>query len=124
MNYPPNASSLMNGYKIIFSQPLAKVRPQPQVLVPLRGPAVSGFLSQPAVTSHIQHAQQRASLLTASAKGAQAFISLAGQRKPDASSAPTPLPQCPTSQIRLAPVQNGKFCFLSWIKSILLIKFA
>lgn len=99
----------MNGYKIIFSQPIAKVRPQPQVLVPLRGPAVSGFLSQPAVTSHIQHAQQRASLLTASAKGAQAFISLAGQRKPDASSAPPPLP--PSSQIRLAPVQNGKLCF-------------
>eukprot|EP00066_Takifugu_rubripes_P025027 XP_011614293.1 PREDICTED: putative exonuclease GOR-like protein isoform X2 [Takifugu rubripes] len=89
------------------SEPPAKSRPQPQVLIPLRGPEVSGFSSQPAVTSNIQQAQERASMLTASAKGAQAFLSFAGQRKPYASNAPPPLPQCPTSQAQLAPVQNA-----------------
>lgn len=113
---PAGAKSLRNINKIVFSQPLAKGRPQPQVLVPLRGPVVSGFSSQPAVTSKTQQAQERASMLTASAKGAQAFLSF-GQRKPYASNAPPPLPQCPTSQARLAPVQNGQFCLLLCLKS-------
>lgn len=93
----------------MFSQPLAKSRPQPQVLVPLRGPAVSGFSSQPAIMSNIQQVRQRASVLTASAKGAQAFISSAGQKKPDTSTAPPPSPQCPTTQTQVVPVQNSKF---------------
>lgn len=61
-------------------------------------------------------------MLTASAKGAQAFLSFSGQRKAFASNAPPPLPQCPTSQARLAPVQNGQFCLLSCMKSTVLVK--
>lgn len=62
-------------------------------------------------------------MLTASAKGAQAFLSFSGQRKPFASNAPPPLPQCPTSQARLAPVQNGQFCCLFLcVKSTVLVK--
>lgn len=88
---------------ILFSQPLAKSRPQPQVLVPLRGPAVSGFSSQPAIMSKFRQVQQRASVLTVSAKGAQAFTS-DGQQNPDTNAAPLPSPQT-----QVAPVQNGKF---------------
>lgn len=85
---------------ILFSQPLAKSRPQPQVLVPLRGPAVSGFSSQPAIMSKFQQVQQRA----VSAKGAQSFISSAGQKKPETSATPPPFPQT-----QVAPLQNSKF---------------
>lgn len=88
---------------ILFSQPLAKSRPQPQVLVPLRGPAVSGFSSQPTIMSKFQQVQQRASVLTVSAKGGQALTS-AGQQNPDTNAAPLPSPQT-----QVAPVQNGKF---------------
>lgn len=59
--------------------------------------------------SNIQQVQQRAPLLAASAKVAQAFISPAGQKKADASTAPPSFPQWPTTQTRLAPVQNSEF---------------
>lgn len=87
---------------------MAKSRPQPQVLVPLRGPVVLGLPSQPSSTSKIQQVQQRASILTSSVKGAQAFISSTGQRKSDAMNAPSPSTQTSNSQTQLAPVQNGK----------------
>lgn len=94
---------------ILFSQPLAKSRPQPRVLVPLRGPVASGFSSQPTIMSSFQQAQQKTSVLAAPAKGAQAFISSAGQKKTDSSTTPLPAPQCPTTLTRVAPVQNSKF---------------
>lgn len=89
---------------------MAKSRPQPQVLVPLRGHAASGFASQPSITPKIQQVQQRASLLTASVKGAQTFVSSTGQRRPDTKSAP---PSAQTTEyLQPAPVQNGKLLLL------------
>ncbi|XP_037536164.1 RNA exonuclease 1 homolog [Nematolebias whitei] len=72
-----------------LEQPLAKSRPQPQVLVPLREPAASGFGSRPSITSKIQQVQQRASMLTASVKAGQAFVSSTNQKKPETQSAPS-----------------------------------
>uniref|UniRef100_A0A3Q3A384 Zgc:152968 n=1 Tax=Kryptolebias marmoratus TaxID=37003 RepID=A0A3Q3A384_KRYMA len=72
-----------------MSQPLAKSRPQPQVLVPLREPAASGFGSRPSVTSKIQQVQQRASMLTASVKASQAFVCSTSQAKLETQSAPS-----------------------------------
>ncbi|KAM7391229.1 hypothetical protein PAMP_021933 [Pampus punctatissimus] len=46
-------------------QPVAKSRPQPQVLVPLRGPAAPGFDSQPSITSKIQQKQETQSVAAA-----------------------------------------------------------
>ncbi|XP_070759888.1 RNA exonuclease 1 homolog [Enoplosus armatus] len=87
-------------------QSVAKSRPQPQVLVPLRGPAVSGFASQPSITSKIQQVQQRASMLTASVKGGQAFVSSSFQRKPETQSGPSPFTQTPEN-LQPAPVQSA-----------------
>ncbi|KAM3610176.1 uncharacterized protein V6R79_000157 [Siganus canaliculatus] len=87
-------------------QPAAKSRPQPQVLVPLREPAVSGFASQPSITSKIQHVQQRASVLSASVKAGQAFVSSTCQRRPEPPSAPLPSNQTPEN-LQHAPVQNA-----------------
>ncbi|XP_070689095.1 RNA exonuclease 1 homolog [Pempheris klunzingeri] len=87
------------------TEPVAKSRPQPQVLVPLRGPAVSGFVSQPSVSSKIQQVQHRASMLTASVKGGQAFVSTC-QRKPETLSAPPPSTQTPEN-LQPALVQNA-----------------
>ncbi|KAM6930971.1 uncharacterized protein FYW49_002896 [Xenentodon cancila] len=87
-------------------QPLAKVRPQPQVLVPLREQGVSGLGSWPSVTSKIQQVQQRASVLTTSVKAGQAFISSNSQKKLDlqsSSSTPTLTPEI----LRPPPVPNG-----------------
>ncbi|XP_037834592.1 RNA exonuclease 1 homolog isoform X4 [Kryptolebias marmoratus] len=72
-----------------LEQPLAKSRPQPQVLVPLREPAASGFGSRPSVTSKIQQVQQRASMLTASVKASQAFVCSTSQAKLETQSAPS-----------------------------------
>ncbi|KAK2837941.1 hypothetical protein Q5P01_015153 [Channa striata] len=66
-------------------EPGAKTRPQPRVLVPLRAPAAG---PEPSVTPMIQQVQQRASMLTASVKGGQAFVSSACQRKPESQTAP------------------------------------
>ncbi|KAK2901802.1 RNA exonuclease 1 homolog isoform X1 [Channa argus] len=87
-------------------EPGAKSRPQPQVLVPLRGPATSGFGPEPSVTPRIHQVQQRASMLTASVKGGHAFISSTGQRKPESQTAPPPSTQ-PLENLQLAPVQNA-----------------
>lgn len=95
---PAKLQRRINGHDVLFSQPLGKSRPQPQVLVPLRGPAAS----QPAVAPTIQQAQQRAAVLTASAKAAQAFISSAGPKK----SCPGPAPPPPLP--RIATIQSGK----------------
>lgn len=67
-------------------QPVAKSRPQPQVLVPLRGPPVSGLGSQTSVTSKIHQVQQRASMLTTSVNGGQALVSSTCQRRPETQS--------------------------------------
>lgn len=96
-------SQLLDSSLCIW-QPVAKSRPQPQVLVPLRGPAVSGFASQPSITSKMQQVQQRASILGAS--GVQTFVSPAIQRRPDPKSA-SPSAQVPENQ-QNAPVQNGR----------------
>ncbi|XP_008304339.1 uncharacterized protein LOC103375798 [Stegastes partitus] len=86
------------------TEPVAKSRPQPQVLVPLRGPAASGFGSRPSITSKIQQVQQRASMLSASVRGGQAFVSSTCQKKPETLSAPSaPAPE----NLQPAPVQNG-----------------
>ncbi|XP_051806438.1 putative exonuclease GOR [Acanthochromis polyacanthus] len=84
---------------------VAKSRPQPQVLVPLRGPAASGFRSWPSVTSKIQQVQQRASMLSASVKGSHAFVSSSFQNKPETQSAPSALTQTPEN-LQPAPMQN------------------
>ncbi|XP_044051335.1 RNA exonuclease 1 homolog isoform X3 [Siniperca chuatsi] len=93
------------------TEPVAKSRPQPQVLVPLRGPVVSGFSSQPSITSKIQQVQQRASMLTASVKGSQAFVSSTCQRKPETQSAPSPSTQTPEN-LQPAPVQNAYYNYI------------
>ncbi|XP_022621009.1 RNA exonuclease 1 homolog isoform X1 [Seriola dumerili] len=93
-------------------QPAAKSRPQPQVLVPLRGPAASGFVSQSSVNSKIQQVQQRASMLTASVKGGQAFVSATCQRKPEIQTTACPPIQNPAST-QPAPVQNAYMNYLS-----------
>ncbi|XP_068422495.1 RNA exonuclease 1 homolog isoform X2 [Clinocottus analis] len=94
-------------------QPSVKSRPQPQVLVPLRAPAVSGFASQPSITSKIQQVQQRASMLTTSVKGGQAFVvSSTGQRKPEIQSASFPSAQTPVN-LQPAPVQNAHMNYIS-----------
>ncbi|XP_060894427.1 RNA exonuclease 1 homolog isoform X2 [Labrus mixtus] len=87
-------------------EPAAKSRPQPQVLVPLRGPVVSGFAPQPSITAKIQQVQQRASILTASLKGGQAFVSSACQRTSETQSTPSPSTQTPEN-LQSAPVQNA-----------------
>ncbi|XP_042343657.1 RNA exonuclease 1 homolog [Plectropomus leopardus] len=87
-------------------QPVTKSRPQPQVLVPLRGPAVSGFTPQPSISSQIQQVQQRASMLSASLKGGQAFVSSSCQMTPETQSAHFPLTQAPEN-LQAAPVQNA-----------------
>ncbi|XP_029916017.1 RNA exonuclease 1 homolog [Myripristis murdjan] len=75
-------------------------RPQPQVLVPLRGPAAPGSASQLSVTSRTQ---QRASTLAASVNGAQTFISSTSQNKPEIL---TPFPS-QTTAIKPIPVENS-----------------
>ncbi|XP_031705348.1 RNA exonuclease 1 homolog isoform X2 [Anarrhichthys ocellatus] len=95
------------------TEPVAKSRPQPQVLVPLRAPAVSGFASQPSNTSKIQQVQHRASMLTASVKGGQAFVvSSSCQRKPETQNASLPSIETPEN-MQLAPVQNAHMNYIS-----------
>lgn len=89
---------------IFIEKAVIKNRPQPQVLVPLRGPPTSGFASQP---SKMQQVQQKASLLTASVKGGQAFISSTCQRKPEIQNAHSPSTQA-IENLQPAPLQNGK----------------
>lgn len=83
---------------------MAKNRPEPQVLVPLRVPAASGFSCQP---SKVQQLQQRASILTSSVKGGQAFISSTCQRKSDTQNAQSPSSQT-LENLQPAPLQNGR----------------
>ncbi|XP_026199578.1 RNA exonuclease 1 homolog isoform X2 [Anabas testudineus] len=85
------------------TETLAKNRPQPQVLVPLRGPTTSAFGSQP---SKIQQTQQRASMLTASVKGGQAFISSTCQRKPETQNSHSISSQA-LENLQPAPLQNA-----------------
>ncbi|XP_071339683.1 RNA exonuclease 1 homolog isoform X2 [Trachinotus anak] len=93
-------------------QPAAKSRLQPQVLVPLREPAVSGFASQSSITTKIQQVQQRASMLTASVKGGQAFVSATCQRKPETQTTVCPPIQTPAST-QPAPVQNDYMNYIA-----------
>ncbi|KAM7415774.1 hypothetical protein PAMA_018033 [Pampus argenteus] len=89
------------------TEPVAKSRPQPQVLVPLRGSAAPGFDSQPSITSKIQQVQQRPSMLTASVKGSQAFVSSTCQKQ-ETQSVASPLPPPQTSvNTQPLPVQNA-----------------
>ncbi|XP_076007239.1 uncharacterized protein LOC143001493 [Genypterus blacodes] len=59
------------------------VRPQPQVLVPLRVAPAVGPAPQPSALLRIQQVQQRALTLKAAVKGGQAFVSSACPRKPE-----------------------------------------
>ncbi|XP_053277616.1 uncharacterized protein zgc:152968 isoform X3 [Pleuronectes platessa] len=91
-------------------QPLAKSRPQAKILIPLREPAASGSGSQSSISSKIRPAQQRASSVTASVKGAQAFASFSSQKKPETQTTACP-PQTPAN-IQPAPVQNAYINYL------------
>ncbi|KAM4615799.1 uncharacterized protein ACJ7VT_008814 [Polymixia lowei] len=86
------------------TEPVAKSRPQPQVLVPLRGPPAAGPAAQLSIPSKIQQMQQRASTLTACMKGGQAFVSSVSRRKPETRAPPPPSPEPATQPI---PMQNG-----------------
>uniref|UniRef100_A0AAQ4RSK3 Exonuclease domain-containing protein n=1 Tax=Gasterosteus aculeatus aculeatus TaxID=481459 RepID=A0AAQ4RSK3_GASAC len=89
--------------------PVVKSRPQPQVLVPLRAPAVSGFTSRPSTTCKVQQVQHRAAAL----KGGQAFVvSSSYQRKPETHSASLPSTQ-PPENLQSAPVQNAHMNYIS-----------
>uniref|UniRef100_A0A4W6EF35 Zgc:152968 n=1 Tax=Lates calcarifer TaxID=8187 RepID=A0A4W6EF35_LATCA len=92
---------------LLIQQPAAKSRPQPKILVPLHGPAASGFGSQSSITSRIQQVQQRASILTASVKGGQAFVSSTCQRTPETQTMTCPPTQTPANT-QPAHVQSGK----------------
>ncbi|XP_047197292.1 RNA exonuclease 1 homolog isoform X2 [Hippoglossus stenolepis] len=92
------------------AEPLAKSRPQAKILIPLREPAASGSGSQSSIPSKILPAQQRASMLTASVKGAQAFASFSCQKKPETQTTACP-PQTPAN-IQPAPVQNAYINYL------------
>ncbi|XP_040010717.1 RNA exonuclease 1 homolog isoform X2 [Xiphias gladius] len=92
-------------------QPAAKSRPQPQVLVPLRGAAASGFGSQSSIPPKIQQVQQRASMLTASVKGGQAFVSSTCQRQPETQTTACP-PTQTSANTQPAPVQNAYMNYL------------
>ncbi|XP_030272373.1 RNA exonuclease 1 homolog isoform X3 [Sparus aurata] len=82
----PLAGKKRMAHEAKHTEPVVKNRLQPQVLVPLRGPAVSGFASQPAVNSKNQQVQQRASMLTTEVKGGQTFVSPTYRRRPEAQS--------------------------------------
>ncbi|XP_029998536.1 RNA exonuclease 1 homolog [Sphaeramia orbicularis] len=71
----------------LTEQPVAKSKPQPQVLVPLRGPVAPGSASQSTQLAMFRKMEQKASVLTASVKAGQASIS---QRKPEPLSTPPP----------------------------------
>ncbi|XP_041642485.1 RNA exonuclease 1 homolog isoform X2 [Cheilinus undulatus] len=99
------------AHEVKHIESAAKSRPQPQVLVPLCGPAVSGFAPQPSITTKIQQVQQRASILTASVKGSQAFVSSTCQRKTETqsvSSLPTQTPE----NLLSAAVQNAAMNYI------------
>ncbi|XP_028269792.1 RNA exonuclease 1 homolog [Parambassis ranga] len=87
-----------------IEQPAAKSRPQPQVLVPLCEPASSGFGSRPTIPLNIQQVHQRASMLTASVKGGQDFLSSTCQKQTQ--STPTLTPE------NLQPMQNTYLSFI------------
>lgn len=82
-----------------------RVAHEAQVLVPLRTGTVPGFTPQPAVTYKLQQVQQRACVLTPSARGAQTAVSTASQRRPD----PERAAACPqaSKNPQPAPVQNA-----------------
>lgn len=87
---------------------MAKSRPQPQVLVPMRGPATSGLGPHLSATSKIVQVQQKASMLTASVKGSQTFVSSACQRKPETQN----VLSCQSSEnLQSASVPTGKMPF-------------
>ncbi|XP_068616997.1 RNA exonuclease 1 homolog [Brachionichthys hirsutus] len=88
------------------SEPLAKSRPQPQVLVPRRLPVASGFASQPSIASRIQQAHQKVSLLPASVEGGQASVSSACQRRPDTDKVPAATAD-PSELLPAAPAQKA-----------------
>ncbi|XP_045890880.1 RNA exonuclease 1 homolog isoform X2 [Micropterus dolomieu] len=108
LNSKPQASSGKKrvAHEARYTEPVAKSRPQPQVLVPLCGPAVSGFYSQPSTASKFQQVQQRASMLAASVKGGQAFVSSTCEKKPETQSAPSPAAQT-LENVQPAPLQNA-----------------
>ncbi|XP_069562676.1 RNA exonuclease 1 homolog [Brachyistius frenatus] len=96
----------------LTEEPVAKIRPQPQVLVPLRGPAASGFGSRPPTTSKIQQVQQRASMMSAAVKGGQAFVSSNCEKIPESHNSPSAL--TPTSEnLHAAPAQNACLNYIS-----------
>ncbi|KAM8760993.1 uncharacterized protein AB9X84_008854 isoform 2-T2 [Acanthopagrus schlegelii] len=102
----PLAGKKRMAHEAKHTEAVVKNRPQPQVLVPLRGPAVSRFVSQPAVNSKIQQVQQRASMLTTPVKGGQTFVSSTYQRRPEAQSTFSASVQSPEN-LQPVHVQNA-----------------
>ncbi|KAG7221306.1 hypothetical protein INR49_017373, partial [Caranx melampygus] len=99
----------------LAEQPAAKSsRPQPQILFPLRGPAAS----QSSVTSKIQQVQQRASMLTSSVKGGQAFLSATCQRMPESQTSAAPPIQTSVST-QPAPLQNAYINYISMATAVI-----
>ncbi|XP_038156441.1 RNA exonuclease 1 homolog [Cyprinodon tularosa] len=64
-----------------LEQPLAKTRPQPQILVPLREPSAAGLNSRATVASKTQQLQHRASIPSVPVKIAQNILSSGSQKK-------------------------------------------
>ncbi|XP_043968414.1 RNA exonuclease 1 homolog isoform X3 [Gambusia affinis] len=91
------------------SEPLAKMRPQPQVLVPLREPGASGFSSRPSICSKVQRVQYRAS--AAPAKLGQKLSSSVSQKTPETQTVPSA--STPTQKnLQSYPGQNAYLsCF-------------
>ncbi|XP_054895215.1 RNA exonuclease 1 homolog isoform X2 [Poeciliopsis prolifica] len=69
------------------SEPLAKMRPQPQVLVPLREPGASGFGSRLSFCSKVQQVQNRAS--AAPDKPGRNLLSSVSQKTPETQTVPS-----------------------------------
>ncbi|XP_008416192.1 RNA exonuclease 1 homolog isoform X4 [Poecilia reticulata] len=81
-------------------QPLAKMRPQPQVLVPLREPGAS--VSRPSICAKVQQVQYRA--LAAPAKPGQNLLSSVSQKKPDTQTVPS---TATPKNLQVYPGQNA-----------------
>ncbi|KAJ0019885.1 hypothetical protein NQD34_007454 [Periophthalmus magnuspinnatus] len=82
--------------------PVAKVRPQPQVLVPLRAPVSSSPpVPAPPVICKVE---QRRSVLTASIKAGQASMSRGHPEAQRAQTSPCPVPPKPASYVSYIPL--------------------
>ncbi|XP_014850752.1 PREDICTED: RNA exonuclease 1 homolog isoform X2 [Poecilia mexicana] len=88
-----------------LEQPLAKMRPQPQVLVPLREPG--GSVSRLSICAKVQEVQYRAS--AAPAKLGQNLLSSVSQKKPETQTVPS------TPTLKNLQVYPGQNAYLSCV---------